>query len=197
MTPGQQPAEMGPWLALPLGKTEAGRREITARKLPLSRAARNLLLIIDPQRSAGAYLALVQGCGPLELQQLVANGLVGRVALQPEGPPAVPAASLLSAQTSSATPALAGASTGPQPLAHMSLADALQHQGYKVLYDRLTAEARAQLGLFKGYRLILDIEKCSGSEAIRTLALQFVEQVRQAKGDASANALAQRLADPA
>ena len=79
----------------------------------------------------------------------------------------------------------------------MSLADALQGQSYKLLYDRLTAEARAQLGLFKGYRLILDIEKCSGPEPLRQLALQFVEQVRLAKGDAAASALAQRLADPA
>ena len=201
MTPGNQPAEMGPWLVLPLSKTEAGRREITARKLPLSRAARNLLLIIDPQRTAGAYLALVKGCSPLELQQLVANGLVGRVVDRPADSPAAPLAALPAA----ATPALPDTPTAPQPLAqpllqpltHMRLADALQEQGYKVLYDRLTAEERAQLGLFKGYRLILDIEKCSGPAQIRTLALQFVAQVRQAKGDAAANALAQRLADPA
>ena len=195
MTPGNQPAEMGPWLALPLGKTEAGRREITERKLPLSRAARNLLLIIDPQRSAGAYLALVKGCSPLELQQLVANGLVGRVVDQTGDPSAVPLSELPAAPTSTPVPARAPAA--PPSLAHMSLAEALQGQGYKVLYDRLTAEARAQLGLFKGYRLILDIEKCSGPEQIRSLALQFVAQVRQAKGDAAANALAQRLADPA
>ena len=189
MTPGQQPAEMGPWLVLPLGKTDAGRREITERKLPLSRAARNLLLIIDPQRTAGAYLALVKGCSPLELQQLVANGLVGRVM----APPAE-AAPVESPAAAAAPP---GAPTAAPSLAHMSLADALQHQGYKVLYDRLTAEARAQLGLFKGYRLILDIEKCSGPAQIRSLALQFVEQVRRARGDAAANTLAQRLADPA
>ena len=177
---------MGPWLALPLAKTDAGRREITERKLPLSRAARNLLLIIDPQRTAGAYLALVQGCGALELQQLVANGLVGRL-VQPPAPVAAPAAP---APAPSPPPA-------PRPVAHMSLAEALQGQSYKLLYDRLTAEARAQLGLFKGYRMILEIEKCSGPEPLRHLALQFVEQVRLAKGDAAANALAQRLADPA
>lgn len=187
MTDGQQPAEMAPWLAMPLGKTEAGRREITDRKLPLSRAARNLLLIIDTQRSAGDYLALVRGCGPLELQQLVANGLVGRLQTPP----------VQAADTAPAGPATAAKlPPPPRPLERMRLADALQGQGYKVLYDRLTAEARAQLGLFKGYRLILEIEKCSGPEQLRTLALQFVEQVRLAKGDATANALAQRLADP-
>ena len=186
---------MGPWLALPLGKTEAGRREITERKLPLSRAARNLLLIIDPQRSAGAYLALVKGCSPLELQQLVANGLVGRVADGPTDNPAAQQTGVPATPPDTPTAPQSLPPSLPQPLTHMRLADALQYQGYKVLYDRLTAEARVQLGLFKGYRLILEIEKCNGPEPIRVLALQFVEQVRQAKGDAAANALAQRLAD--
>ena len=67
---------------------------------------------------------------------------------------------------------------------------------YRLLYDRLTAEARQQLGLIKGYKLILDIEKCVGAPELRALALRFVEQVRQAKGDAEARALVQRLADP-
>ena len=59
------------------------------------------------------------------------------------------------------------------------------------------AEARPQLGLIKGYKMILNIERCAGPEQIRALALQFVEQVRGLKGDAEANALAQRLANPA
>ena len=176
-------ANMGPWLELPLAKTEAGRREITERRLMLSRPARNLLLIIDAQRSAGQWLAMVQGCGPAELQQLVGAGLVGRLAapvLAPADPPA------------------ADAAAAPTPTtARMSLADALQAQSYGLLYDRLTAEARPQLGLIKGYKLILSIEKCAGPVEIRALALQFVEQVRGVKGDDEANALAQRLANPA
>ena len=184
-------ANMGPWLELPLAKTDAGRREITERRLPLSRPARNLLLIIDARRSAGEWLALVQGCGPAELQQLVGAGLVGRLAAQPVVPAEPPAAdaatALAAAQTSTPTPSTA----------HMSLADALLAQSYRLLYDRLTAEARPQLGLIRGYKLILNIEKCAGPVEIRALALQFVEQVRGVKGDAEANALAQRLANPA
>ena len=184
MIDGPAAANMGPWLELPLAKTDAGRREITERRLTLSRPARNLLLIIDAQRSAGQWLALVQGCGPAELQQLVGAGLVGRVA----------APAIEPATADAATPL---APPSPAPTARMSLADALQAQGYRLLYDRLTAEARPQLGLIKGYKLILSIEKCAGPVEIRALALQFVEQVRGVKGDDEANALAQRLANPA
>lgn len=176
-------ANMGPWLDLHLAKTDAGRREITERRQRLSRPARNLLLIIDTRRSAGQWLALVQGCGPAELQQLVGAGLVGRLAA-----PAADAA---------ATAAAAPAAPVTAPTARMSLADALQAQSYRLLYDRLTAEARPLLGLIKGYNLILGIERCAGPVEIRALAVQFVEQVRGAKGDAEANALAQRLANPA
>lgn len=57
-------------------KTDAGRAEIRQRALPLSRPARNLLLIIDAGRSAGDWLALVKGCGPDELQALLGAGLI-------------------------------------------------------------------------------------------------------------------------
>ena len=183
-----------------LGKTEAGHREITQRSPALSRSARNLLLIMDPRRSAGEWLALVRGCGLPELNQLLAAGLVAPL------PPAQPANAadsaagvpdaLLSVPMAlmDTQPALRGASIAPVT-ARMSLADALQMLGYQLLYDRLTAEARAQLGLIKGYKMILGIERCDGPEAIRTLALQFVEQVRGIKGDAAARALAQRLVD--
>lgn len=179
-------ADMSIWLALALGKTEAGRREITERALPLSRSARNLLFSIDLSRSAGDWLDLVRGSGPVELQQLLAAGLIGRAA----GPVAA------AAPASAELPVQPATAEAPRASARMSLADALEGLNYQLLYDRLTLEARQQLGLFKGYRLILDIEKCGGPPALRTLALQFVEQVRQSKGDTAARALAQRLADP-
>ena len=181
------PADMSIWLGLPLGKTEAGRREITARALPLSRSARNLLFSIDINRSAGDWLALVRGSGPVELQQLLAAGLIGR-AVGPAAP-APPAGIGVPGQP-------VAVAEPPRTTARMSLADALEGLNYQLLYDRLTLEARQQLGLFKGYRMILDIEKCSGPAELRALALLFVEQVRLGKGDADARALAQRLADP-
>ena len=195
-------AEMAPWLGLALGKTEAGRREITERALPLSRSARNLLFSIDTQRSAGQWLELVRGSGPVELRQLLAAGLIkqaaGGSATAAAGPVVAAAATAATpTNTPTNTPAAEAAEVGvPIARARLSLGEALQAQSYRLLYDRLTAEARQQLGLIKGYKLILDIEKCAGPPELRTLALHFVDQVRQAKGDAEARALAQRLASP-
>lgn len=152
-------------------KTDAGRAEIAGKALPLSRPARNLLLIIDTSRTAEAWLGLVQGATPADLGALVQAGLV----TSQGGPAGAPAA---------------------QAAPRMSLAQALESKGYKVLYDRITAEARPRLGLIKGYKLILDVERSNGPAEIRQLALRFVEQVRTTQGDAAALALAQTLLAP-
>ena len=205
-------------LGLRLARTARGQQEISARQLPLARPARNLLLIIDPGRTTGEWLALVRGCTEDDLYQLLTNGLVAAVVASGEAPASSASVTQSTTQTttqsatqsttqsatqsaakSSAPPAEPGppATEGiPVATARMSLADALQMQSYRLLYDRMTAEARPQLGLIKGYKLILDIERCSGPEAIRALALQFVETVRGVHGDTRARALAQRLADP-
>jgi hypothetical protein len=160
-----------PALAARFARTEAGRAEVQGRSLPLSRPARNLLLTIDASRSGDAWLGLVQGATAADLLALVDAGLVA-----PTAPPA-------------------GAALPPvQP--RMSLAQALETKSYQTLYDRVTAEARPRLGLLKGYRLILEVERCPGPGEIRALAQRFVEQVRAADGDTAAVALAQVLLAP-
>ena len=176
--------------SLRLGRTALGQREIVDKTLTLARPARNLLLIIDAKRSAGDWLGLVRGTTPADLQQLLAAGLVA-----PVGPAA--GTGMRATPGAAAADLPTAAAPGLQiTTARMSLSEALLGQSYKLLYDRLTAEARAQLGLIKGYKLILDIERCSGQDEIRQLAERFVEQVRGLHGDAKARALAQRLADP-
>ena len=160
----------GPALALRYARTEAGRAEIQRRALPLSRPGRNLLLTIDASRSGEAWLGLVQGATVADLRALVDAGLVAE--------------------------AQAGPAPAPAGAPRMSLAQALETKGYQTLYDRITAEARPRLGLIKGYKLILEVERCSGPAEIRALAQRFVEQVRAADGDAAAVALAQTLLAP-
>ena len=193
--PATAAAEMVPWLGLALGKTEAGRREITERALPLSRAARNLLFSINAQHSAGQWLELVRGSGPAELRQLLAAGLINQATGGSGSAPAGPGMAAVPA-TAAATATPTDTAAAPAARTRLSLKEALQAQSYRLLYDRMTAEARQQLGLIKGYKLILDIEKCVGPPELRALALQFVEQIRQAKGDTEARSLAQRLANP-
>lgn len=158
----------GPALAARYARTEAGRAEIQRRAQPLTRAGRNLLLTIDASRSAEDWLVRVQGATEGDLQALIDAGLVAAAA------PGLP----------------------PSPAPRMSLAQALETKRFQTLYERITAEARPRLGMIKGYKLILDLERCSGPAEIRALAQRFVEQVRAADGDSAAVALAQVLLAP-
>ena len=163
-------------LAARFAKTEAGRGEIRTKVHPLSRPARNLLFVIDATRAGGDWVGMVQGCTPADLQALLAAGLVA---------------------PSLGGPGTAASTAQAAPVApRMSLAQALETRSYKVLYDRITAEARPRLGLIKGYKLILEVERASGPVEIRALAQHFVEQVRELHGDAAGLAVAQVLLAP-
>jgi hypothetical protein len=162
----------GAGLAGHYSKTEAGRAEIRNRALPLSRPARNLLLIIDASRSGEGWLGVVQGCVGPELAALVEHGLVAEA------------------------PAGAAGVVNPAAAPRMSLAQALESRSYKALYDRITSEARPRLGLIKGYKMILEVERCGGPADIRALAQRFVDTVRDTQGDPAGMALAQVLIAP-
>ncbi|ODV10921.1 MAG: hypothetical protein ABT20_06945 [Rubrivivax sp. SCN 70-15] len=165
-------------------KTDAGREEIRARAHALSRPARNLLLIIDGSRSGAEWLQMVAGTGTDDLAELLRAGLIAEVAAPRAAsspvPPAAPSAAALPAADEAA-----------------ELARALESLSYRQLYDRLTSEARPRLGLIKGYRMVLEIEKCSGAEEIRKLALRFVDALRAAQGDAAAREFCRSLGAPA
>ena len=149
-------------------RTEVGRREIRERSANLSRAARNLLLVIDASKPALDWLALVQGSTTAELKQLHDAGLIAIAA------------------AGAADPADPGHPAPP-------VAQGLQARGYRELYELLTQQARPRLGLIKGYRMVLEVERCKGPDEIRALALRFVGQVREVQGDAEAQALLRQL----
>lgn len=180
-------------LAGRFSKTEAGRQEIRLRALPLSRPARNLLLIIDASRSAAEWLGLVQGCEHAALQALQDAGLIANTVATGAGAGAGAAIAAAGSPVDQAAAAAAAASAAPP---RMSLAQALEHRSYQALYDRITAQARPRLGLFKSYKLILEVERCAGPAEIRALAQRFVEQVRDLDGDIAGMALAQVLIAP-
>lgn len=80
-----------------------------------------------------------------------------------------------------------------QASAGRTLEQALQERGYRELYDLLTQQARPRLGLIKGYKVVLEVERCSGAEQIRALAQRFVDLVREVQGEAEARLLRRRL----
>jgi len=141
-------------------RTEAGRNEIRAKALPLSRPARNLLLVLDGSCNGARWVAKVQGCTADDLQQLIDAGLIA--------------------------PTAVAASAEPPPAAEVTLDQALQNWTYDALYSLLTHEARERFGLIKGYRLILEIEGVSNIAGLQAVAHKFVEQIRKAHGEDSA-----------
>lgn len=154
-----------------LSKTEAGRAEIRARALPLSRAARNLLLVLDATKPGGEWVRLVAGATSADLDTLIQHGLVGT----PGGASPAPAA---------AAP-VAAAPSGPA--AGSPLLDRA------ALYTYLSGEATKLLGPFKGYAFALEVERAGDLAALQALALQLVERVQKAKGDEAAAAVRQAL----
>jgi len=89
-------------------RTEAGRNEIRAKALPLSRPARNLLLVLDGSCTGAQWVAKVQGCSEADLQQLIDAQLIA---------------------TTTAAPAKAA----PPPAAVVTLDEALQKWTYDAL----------------------------------------------------------------
>ncbi|QPF76019.1 hypothetical protein G8A07_25910 [Roseateles sp. DAIF2] len=148
-------------------KTEAGRGEIKARALPLSRSARNLLLVLDASKPARQWLSLVQGVGEPDLAFLLEHGLIAMAGA------AAPVAAPL--------PALADDFGNPPRL------------GYEQLYAYLSGQGPKQLGLVKGYKFALEVEQCPDLAALQKLALTLVERVQQSKGAEAAAALRQAL----
>lgn len=147
-----------------LAKTTAGQQEIRARTLTLTRPARTLLVLADGTRSGEALLGMVQGATAADLESLVASGLIEAAARR------------------SAEPARAAAPVEPE-LTPPSSASEL---GYQELYDSLNALCREQLGLIKGLRFSLEIEKADGIDGLRDVARRFVAEVQKIKGDSAA-----------
>lgn len=167
-------------------KTDAGRAEIRARALPLSRAARNLLLVLDASKPAGEWLRLVTGATEADLETLRQNGLIApqNAAGQPlaSQPPSAPAPAPGPAKAPAATPSGAAAIAGGSPLLDRA-----------ALYTYLSGEATKLLGPFKGYAFALEVERADSLAALQGLALQLVDRVQKAKGDAAAAAVRDAL----
>jgi len=153
-------------------KTETGRAEIQARIHALSRHARNLLLIIDGTKDAGSWVSVVNGASESDLQTLLDAGLITVIDTGSRAPDSAPAPTL---------------SDDPP-------ADGL---GYEALYERLTALVKEQLGLLKGYKHTLAVERASGLAELRRVAIEVVGDIERAKGPVTAREARRLLGLPA
>jgi hypothetical protein len=170
-------------------KTDAGQREIRERQHALPRGARLMLVLADGTRSDADLLEMVKGSTAQDLEALIEAGLV--TALESAGargtsprsgggapepaPPAAPAAA-------------------PAPAAGQSAPDgAITTLGYTELYQSLTAMAREQLGLIKGYRFVLDVETAMDLPALVKVAQRLVAEIEKSKGPAAAQMVRRAL----
>ncbi len=161
-----------------LAKTEAGSAEIRDRSHALPRHARTLLVLADGTRSADQLLAMVQGATQADITLLLESGLVAEAgrARAAAAPAAAPA------------PAPAAEPAAPEP--------AKAEEGalsYRELYDSLNALSKEQLGLFKGYKFALEIEKANGVEGLREVAQRLVDEVERVKGESAAQMVRRAL----
>ncbi len=139
-------------------RTDAGKAEIRAHSIKLSRPARNLLMVIDASCSGDAWLGKVNGSSQGDLDVLIAARLIA-----PQRGP--------------------GARTVHQ---RVGVETAVRDWTYDALYTLLTHEAKERFGLIKGYRLILKIEGCADLAGMQAVALDFVEHIRKAHGEDAA-----------
>jgi hypothetical protein len=142
-------------------KTTKGREEIASRSGKLPRTARNLLLIIDGSRPATTWAALIHGSSPADVAYLVEHGLVEPAQAEPMR----------------------------SHVAINSLESAVATLGYDQLYGLLTSQAKERLGLIKGFKMVLDVEKCANETELRTLAVKFVGMVKDAQGEPAAKTM--------
>lgn len=156
-------------MAKPLSKTPAGHHEIRARTLSLARPARTLLVLADGSRSREQLLKMVQGASSDDLESLIHAGLLSDAGVEP----------LARAEA----PAVAAAAIEP---AETGLT-------YHELYDSLNALCKEQLGLFKGFRYSLEIEKADGVAGLREVAQRFVADVQKTNGDIAAQMVRRAL----
>ncbi|MCA6218510.1 hypothetical protein KGA65_18380 [Ideonella sp. B7] len=168
-------------------KTPAGHAEIQSKTLALSRPVRNLLLVINDSQPGEVWLQQIRGLAGTDLTALLDAGLiaetappgaaVARPARRPDGSDSSPADTV----PGSLTPTGIEAATG-------SLQDAQQcidAADYTPLYDTLTAQAKGQLGLLKGYRFTLEVERAADLAALRTLARRFAQGLHDDHGPAA------------
>jgi len=129
-----------------------------AKALIKERAQRNLLLLIDGQKSEEMLLANVVGISPDDFSALEAMGLIEPVLTQPGRSGAAKAA---------AAPAAPAEPAAPLDYAHFT--------------ETLTQIIAKELGL-RGFTLTLAVEKASTIEELRDVANRAIEQIRDRKG---------------
>jgi len=149
-------------------KTDAGRAEMQTRALVKDRARRNLLLLIDGNKSEEMLLANLTGISAEDFQDLRKLDLIA------------PAAGAVTVGSASRTAESARPTTlAPLPVAETPL-------DYSSFTAALTKLISSNLGL-RGFTLTLAVDKASTIEELQGVAQRVIDQIRDRKGEAAAS----------
>lgn len=152
-------------------KTEAGRAEMQSKALIKERVQRNLLLLIDGQKSEEMLLANLTGVTQDDFTTLQMLGLIEPVAGKAGTRPAAPA------QAPAAAPA------APAEAKELD---------YSTFTAALTQLISKELGL-RGFTLTLAVDKASTIQELMDVAERAISQIRERKGDPAAEAARKSL----
>ncbi|MEO7336723.1 MAG: hypothetical protein ABIV63_09085 [Caldimonas sp.] len=161
-------------------KTDAGRLEMQARALVKDRARRNLLLVIDGLKSEEMLLAGLAGVSPDDFRSLEALGLI------------VPLNT--SRRTASSTggeraTAASNAAVDSTSMLPEEVANPLDYSQFTAALTKLISN---HLGL-RGFVLTLAVERAGTIEELQAVAQRTIDQIRDRRGEATADAARQTL----
>jgi hypothetical protein len=163
-------------------KTDFGLSVVRERTLALPRMLRTMLVLADGRRTGEQLTQLVQGSGEPELKSLVDTGLISEKPLASSTPSAKKRELELSAPAPDVLvdmelPGISAVQEPPAPTP-----EAHQTAALGDLYECLNAMAKEQLGLFKGLKYALEIEKAANAEQLVAIAHRYVVDVEKVKG---------------
>lgn len=170
-------------MATRFGKTALGHREIREPSHGLPRNARLLLVLSDGQRTVAELKTLVKGASADDIALLLHKGLIDDIDAN-----VLDRAARSNRDTADSSLPVISDATPDAPLAESAAG-----LGFNELYDSLNALAKEQLGLFKGFRFSLEIERATGIDAMREVAQRFVVEVHKAKGVSAAQMVRRAL----
>ncbi|MCO5977745.1 hypothetical protein [Ideonella oryzae] len=166
-------------------KTAAGHAEIQSRSQALPRPVRNLLLVINDSQPGAFWLQQIRGLVDADLASLLEAGLIAEA--QGAGAAARPVRKPdgSSADSADTVPSEFRPEGDETAQLQQDVLQAIGDASYSALYDTLTAQAKGQLGLVKGYRFALEVERAAGPTELQTLARRFAQGLRDDHGMAA------------
>lgn len=151
-------------------KTEEGFREVELPGRLLSEPARLLLAAINHRIAIGDIVRSVRGAQLADAVTLIVLRLINGVANE-------------------------SAQSGADEACFHGVTETLLRLSPMDLYTCLTVQAKSRLGLIRGLRMILSLERCVDHEARQGIAIRFSEEVWRLHGAEGLRALRDGLTE--